>query len=57
VHRLTGWALEAGVELESLAVHRASLEDVYLSLTSGTSEERTPDAERSTSEVIAGEPP
>ena len=34
VHRLTGWALEAGVELESLAVHRASLEDVYLSLTS-----------------------
>ena len=57
VHRLTGWALEAGVELESLAVHRASLEDVYLSLTSGTSEERTPDAERSTSEVIAGESP
>jgi ABC-2 type transport system ATP-binding protein len=33
VHRLTGWALEAGVELESLAVRRASLEDVYLSLT------------------------
>jgi ABC-2 type transport system ATP-binding protein len=32
VHRLTGWALEAGVELESLGVHRASLEDVYLSL-------------------------
>jgi ABC-2 type transport system ATP-binding protein len=33
VHRLTGWALAAGVELESLAVHRASLEDVYLALT------------------------
>lgn len=33
VHRLTGWALEAGVELESLAITRASLEDVYLSLT------------------------
>ncbi len=33
VHRLTGWALDAGVELESLAVHRASLEDVYLSMT------------------------
>jgi ABC-2 type transport system ATP-binding protein len=33
VHRLTGWALEAGVELESLAISRASLEDVYLSLT------------------------
>jgi ABC-2 type transport system ATP-binding protein len=33
VHRLTGWAVEAGVELDSLAVSRASLEDVYLSLT------------------------
>jgi len=33
VHRLTGWALEAGVELDSLSVSRASLEDVYLSLT------------------------
>ena len=33
VHRLTGWALDAGVELESLGVHRASLEDVYLALT------------------------
>jgi len=32
VHRLTGWALETGVELESLSVHRASLEDVYLGL-------------------------
>jgi ABC-2 type transport system ATP-binding protein len=32
VHRLTGWALDAGVELESLGVHRASLEDVYLAL-------------------------
>jgi ABC-2 type transport system ATP-binding protein len=35
VHRLTGWAVEAGVELDSLAVSRASLEDVYLSLTDG----------------------
>jgi ABC-2 type transport system ATP-binding protein len=33
VHRLTGWALEAGHELESLSVTRVSLEDVYLSLT------------------------
>jgi ABC-2 type transport system ATP-binding protein len=33
VHRLTGWALESGLELESLGVHRASLEDVYLTLT------------------------
>ncbi len=32
VHRLTGWAIEAGVELEALTVHRASLEDVYLAL-------------------------
>jgi ABC-2 type transport system ATP-binding protein len=33
VHRLTGWALDAQVELESLNVTRASLEDVYLRLT------------------------
>lgn len=33
VHRLTGWARETGVELDSLSVSRASLEDVYLSLT------------------------
>ena len=33
VHRITGWAIEAGVELESLSVSRVSLEDVYLSLT------------------------
>ena len=33
VHRLTGWAIEEGHELESLSVTRVSLEDVYLSLT------------------------
>jgi ABC-2 type transport system ATP-binding protein len=33
VHRLAGWALDTGVELESLTVGRASLEDVYLGLT------------------------
>ena len=33
VHRLTGWALEEGHELETLSVSRVSLEDVYLSLT------------------------
>lgn len=33
VNRLTNWALEAGVELDSLSVSRASLEDVYLALT------------------------
>ena len=32
VHRLTGWAVEAGIELDSLSVSRASLEDVYLHL-------------------------
>lgn len=32
VHRLTGWAIEQGVELTSLSVQRASLEDVYLQL-------------------------
>lgn len=32
VHRLTGWAVGAGVELDSLSVSRASLEDVYLNL-------------------------
>ena len=32
VHRLTGWAIEAQVELEALSVSRASLEDVYLAL-------------------------
>ncbi len=35
VHRLTGWAVEAGYELEALSVARVSLEDVYLSLTAG----------------------
>ncbi len=44
VHRLTGWALDAGVELESLAVHRASLEDVYLSLTSESAAAEPPSA-------------
>jgi len=38
VHRITGWAIEAGVELESLSVSRVSLEDVYLSLTDPDSE-------------------
>jgi ABC-2 type transport system ATP-binding protein len=33
VHQLAGWALDARVELESLSVARATLEDVYLGLT------------------------
>ena len=34
LHRLTGWAVERGVELDDLTVERPSLEDVYLQLTS-----------------------
>ena len=33
LHRLTGWALERGVELEALRISRPTLEDVYLQLT------------------------
>ena len=33
VHRVTGWAIDNEVELESLRVARASLEDVFLQLT------------------------
>ena len=32
LHRLTGWALEAGVELRGLAVAAPSLEDLFLAL-------------------------
>ena len=35
LHRLTGWALEHGIDLDGLEVTRPSLEDVYLSLTDG----------------------
>src|SRR6056297_587918 len=38
VHRITGWALDAGVELQSLSVSRVSLEDVYLTLTDGVAD-------------------
>jgi ABC-2 type transport system ATP-binding protein len=33
LHRLTGWAIDAGVELDRLGVARPSLEDTYLELT------------------------
>jgi ABC-2 type transport system ATP-binding protein len=33
LNRLTGWAVERGVELKGLSVERPSLEDVYLQLT------------------------
>ena len=35
LHELTGWALESGVQLDSLEVTRPSLEDVYLEITGG----------------------
>ncbi|HVE94050.1 MAG TPA: ABC transporter ATP-binding protein [Acidimicrobiales bacterium] len=38
LHRLTGWAVERGVELDGLAVDRPSLEDVYLELTAEQAE-------------------
>ena len=44
VHRLTGWAIEAGVELDSLSVSRASLEDVYLSLADSVADVEEPTA-------------
>ena len=36
LHELTGWALRHGTVLDRLTVDRASLEDVYLRLTSGS---------------------
>ena len=33
LHRLTGWSIENGIELEQLEIVRKSLEDVYLELT------------------------
>jgi ABC-2 type transport system ATP-binding protein len=33
LNRLTGWALERGLDLEGLEVHRPTLEDIYLELT------------------------
>ena len=35
LHRLTGWAIERGIQLDSLEVTRPSLEDVYLQITGG----------------------
>lgn len=39
LHRLTGWALEADVELANLSVSRPSLEDTYLELTGEAAEQ------------------
>jgi ABC-2 type transport system ATP-binding protein len=38
-HRITGWALERGLELRGFTVQRPTLEDVYLRLTAATAEE------------------
>jgi ABC-2 type transport system ATP-binding protein len=43
LHRLTGWALDAKVELTELSVARPSLEDTYLELT-GEATQATEDA-------------
>ena len=47
LHELTGWAIEAGVDLDGLEVIRPSLEDVYLSLTA-TPVNTNPGGERPT---------
>jgi ABC-2 type transport system ATP-binding protein len=48
LHRLTGWAIDEGIELEGLEVIRPSLEDVYLELTesAGTTGLEEPPAKR-----------
>jgi ABC-2 type transport system ATP-binding protein len=43
LHELTGWALRRGTVLDRLTVDRASLEDVYLRLTSDSGH-RAPEA-------------
>jgi len=35
LHRITGWAIDHGVDLVGLSVSRPSLEDIYLRLTAG----------------------
>jgi ABC-2 type transport system ATP-binding protein len=42
LHRLTGWALEQGVELEGLEIVRPSLEDTYLKLTTSDEHDGAP---------------
>ncbi len=42
LHRLTGWALAEGHQLDSLSVSRVSLEEVYLALTDSPTEPEVP---------------
>ena len=57
LHELTGWAIEQGVDLEGLEVHRPSLEDIYLKLTApsavGTADVSPGEAERAAGESDA----
>ena len=39
LHRLTGWAMEQGVELEDLSVSRPSLEDLFIAIVGAPGEE------------------
>ncbi|MGH3622168.1 MAG: ABC transporter ATP-binding protein [Sciscionella sp.] len=41
LHQLTGWALGRGATLAHLAVHRPSLEDIYLHLTANNGQPQT----------------
>jgi ABC-2 type transport system ATP-binding protein len=43
LHELTGWALEAGIELEDLQILRPTLEDIYLEVTGGAAALRDPE--------------
>ena len=36
LHRLTGWALEWGIDLEEMAVSAPTLEDVFIELVGAT---------------------
>lgn len=47
LHRLTGWALDAGVNLDGIEVSRPTLEDVYLALT-----EDHEDAQHSSADLL-----
>ena len=40
-HRLTGWALDASIELRNLTISQPTLEDVYLDLTRASVEHRS----------------
>jgi ABC-2 type transport system ATP-binding protein len=39
LHRLTGWAVEQGIELEELSVSRPSLEDLFVEIVGSSAQE------------------